>query len=369
MRQLSLICLLFLCCLPTAMASNTAITQKQSQLKALSKKITRLQQTLGNARDKRQTLYNEIKQTDLNIGSLSKNLASLSKQLQEQQQALQQLKRQKDRQALHLKHQYKLLMQHIASAYELGDNQYLKLLLNQQSPNDLNRQLTYYQYFSRARYDIIQDTKSSLHALQNSERQIEVHSKKLSHLLKQKRDQQRQLSGAKKYQQHVVRQLNQMIQNKTQRLSELNRNKRALESVISSLQRKRHTSWAKLDFHKMRHQLPWPTRGQIAPQYNGVFIATGKQQPVRAIYPGKVVFANWLRSFGLLLILDHGNGYMSLYAHNESLYKSVGNTVLAGDLLAKVGSSGANNENGLYFEIRHNGKPLSPSAWCNKLPS
>lgn len=351
------------------LSKNVAISQKKSQLKVLTKKIAGLEQALGNARDKRQTLYNEIKKTDLNIGDLSKNLAGLSEQLIKQSKSLRSLKRQKNRQQLHLDHQYKLLMQHIASAYQLGDNQYLKLLLNQQSPNDLNRQLTYYHYFSQARYQIIRDTKSSLQALLESERQIRFHAKKLKSLVSQKSVQQQKLANVKKYQQHVVNQLSHMINSKTQRLSELTRSKRALETVISQLQRQRHTSWAKLDFHKMRHRLPWPTRGRIQAQSNGVFITANKRQAVRAIYSGKVVFANWLRSFGLLLILDHGNGYMSLYAHNESLYKSVGNTVLAGDLLAKVGSSGANNKNGLYFEIRHNGKPLKPSAWCYKLPS
>lgn len=170
------------------------------------------------------------------------------------------------------------------------------------------------------------------------------------------------------------------MQTKDQQLNTLLANKQALEQLVTQL----NTPSPKTPvyqqpsqpFVNMQGKLTWPTVGQITQRFGssvdqtsvtseGVFISAPQNQPVRAVYPGRVIFAGWLRGIGMLIILDHGNGYMTLYGHDHSLFKKVGDVVKAGDEIADVGFSGGDQKSGLYFQIRANGQPLNPETWCH----
>ncbi len=356
-------------------AATSDLKTKTKQLQQVNTQITNLQQVLSSAKDKRRTLLNELKHTEVYIGQLANQLNTITQQLTVQQNELKQLQEQAKQQQLQLNQQQQLLAQQVRANYQLGKYQYVKILLNQEDPSALSRLLTYFQYVSRARIKVIGKINQTLSALLDSKQKIVVLTEKLQTLLKQQQSQQQQLMTQQNYRQKVLSQLTSSIDTKDKKLTVLTNNKHRLEQLINQLKQSAWQAQPTQAFAAMKHKLPWPTAGR--PQnifgqqidnstltYNGVLIKAPSGQAIKAIYPGKVVFANWLRGFGLLLIIEHGQGFMTLYAHNNSLYKKTGDWVKSGDLIATVGDSGGNDQNGLYFEIRRNGKPLNPMAWC-----
>lgn len=359
-----------------AKKSKNDLNTKTRQLKQVNAQITRLQQVLVNAKDKRKTLNQELKGTEISIGQLARTLNSTQQQLATQQTTLNKLQQQAGQQQTKLNQQQQLLAQQVRANYQLGKYQYVKLVLNQQDPNAVSRYLTYYKYINQARIKLITEINDTLSALLDSKEKILTHTKQLQTLLAKQKQQRLQLLNQQDYRQKVLVRLNASINTKDKKLSVLTSNKSRLEKLISTLKRSSWQQQPTLPFSAMQRKLPWPTRGRLVNlfgkqidnsqmTYNGVLIKAPMGQKIRSIYPGKVVFSNWMRGFGLLLIIEHGHGYMTLYAHNHSLYKKTGDWVNVGDLIATVGHSGGGNQNGLYFEIRRQGKPINPLAWCS----
>ena len=350
-------------------------TQPTTKIRKLSTQINELKQRLSNAKDKKATIIEELRSTEVAIGKQSVNLKNTSSDLLKQQTILKKLKADEESQQGLLQSHQNLLSQTLRSAYQLGNHDYLKLLLNQQDPNTMGRMMIYYSYINRERINIIKQLDSTLQKVHENKIAIESHTEQLKVLVKQQNQEKQQLEQKKSYRTKIIAALSQDIQSKQQKIGELTKNKMALERVLVKLNKKKSMTAAKRPFSRMKGKLPWPVLGKItyefaAPvadstlKYNGVFIKAKEGLAISAIYPGKVVFANWLRGFGLLIIIEHADGYMTLYAHNHSLYKTLGESVQAGDVVASVGHSGGNWQNGLYFEIRHNAKLINPQQWC-----
>ncbi|MEX1033351.1 MAG: peptidoglycan DD-metalloendopeptidase family protein [Cellvibrionaceae bacterium] len=176
----------------------------------------------------------------------------------------------------------------------------------------------------------------------------------------------------------MLARLNESIETKDQELQQLARDRQYIEQLMTEIVATvghQNTFNSDAPFAELRGKLPWPAEGQIAHSFgservagkmkwDGVLIRASEGEPVKAIHHGRVVFADYLRGHGLLIIVDHGEGYMSLYAHNQTLKKAVGNWVEAGEVIASVGSSGGQRQAGLYFEIRQHGRPTNPGTWC-----
>lgn len=359
----------------SAHAKHALLPQKKQQLKTLRGKINHLQQLLSNARDKRSTLLGELKHAEISIGQLTRKLRLSNRRLQQQRNILNTLKT-KTKTVQHKLNQAKILLaQELRTAYQLGQYEYIKLLLNQESPHAVSRNLTYLSYINRARMKLIQEIHSTLAILLKNKQKISQHTQQLQEIVQTQTQQRHQLLTQQRYQQRVIRQLSSRIGTKEQKLSILISNKTALAQLINTIKQKAPLTHTYRSFAAMRHHLPWPTQGKIFDlfgksidnskvEYNGIFIRAAAGKAVRAIHPGRVAFAGWLRGFGLLLIINHGKGFMTLYAHNHSLNKKRGDTVKMGDFIASIGHTGGSRKNGLYFEIRHNGKPLNPLSWC-----
>jgi len=347
------------------------ISLTTKQLRQLDRKISRLQQTLNNSKDKRETLEDELQLLDKNIASLTLKSTRLKTSIGNKQESITALQQQEDKLAKKLSHQQAILSRQLTSHYQLGHHQYLQLLLNQQQPSTISRALNYYRYIYQARREAIQQVKTTNQLLIEKKSQL---TDSVNHLKRLKADyasQQSTLLEDKKYQQSVMQQLEKQISTGKHRLANYQANKQRLESLLQNLKKQRSIS-VKRPFYKMRHKLPWPTKGKVTQRYNqvinqipsnGITIDAPEGQNISAIYAGKIVFADWLKGYGLLIIIDHGNGYMSLYAHNQSLYKESGDNVSEGELIATVGHSGGLKQNSLYFEIRRNGKPSDPLQW------
>ncbi|MEJ2114965.1 MAG: peptidoglycan DD-metalloendopeptidase family protein, partial [Gammaproteobacteria bacterium] len=275
-----------------------------------------------------------------------------------------------------------ILYAQIRSEYQYGGQQKLKLLLNQQEPEKLGRNLVYYDYLNRARLSEIDKARKVLHsvnAVQVEIRQAEDVAKQAKlKLLSEKQ----LLEEAQKHRKSSISSLSSNVSSEKEKLASLESNAKQLKDLIEKL-RTALEDIPVIDkgrgFSKSQGKLYWPVVGKPSNKFGqtrnsarnkmnwqGVFIPSKEGNNVRSIYHGRVAFAEWMRGLGLLIIVDHGDGYMSLYGHNQSLFKQVGEWVDAGEKLATVGNSGGNNKPGLYFEIRKQGSPINPAKWCAK---
>ncbi|MBA3535937.1 MAG: peptidoglycan DD-metalloendopeptidase family protein [Tatlockia sp.] len=366
---MKLLVIAFLFKVPTPVwAENSSLIQTKNKLKALDTQIFRLKQTLNSANDKRGILNQELSGTEKLIGLKVHQLQIINSDMNAKQQKIRNLQQRVNELNKQLVAQQQLLSEHVRTRYKMGEYQPIKWLLNQDEPYAVSRLLTFHQYFVQSRQKIIDQidaTKRNLTQNQDSLKAELQSQQQLQHHLSKH---QQNLEQNKLYHTAVLHSLNNEIQTKQRTLSEYQRNKEnlskllkiiALESIIQTSQ----------PFTQMRRKLPKPVqinKQALVKMNQGLTFFAGEGTPVKAVYPGKVVFSDWLNGYGLLLILDHGQGYMTLYAHNQSLFKQKGVIVRQGEQIAAVGHSGGLKQNGLYFEVRCRGKALPPLDWLSK---
>nr|VFK03448.1 MAG: Septal ring factor EnvC, activator of murein hydrolases AmiA and AmiB [Candidatus Kentron sp. H]VFK03792.1 MAG: Septal ring factor EnvC, activator of murein hydrolases AmiA and AmiB [Candidatus Kentron sp. H]VFK06801.1 MAG: Septal ring factor EnvC, activator of murein hydrolases AmiA and AmiB [Candidatus Kentron sp. H] len=337
--------------------------------------IRALSSRLGYARSKRDAAQEKLRATELAIGRLATEFRRIENGLRKQQKQLASLRRERDEKTAALVAQREALARQIRFSYAMGRQDYLKIFLNQENPYELARVLTYYGYFNRARAERIEATRQDLARLDVLEGAIDQETTALQGLKQAKEKVRGNLKALLDRRRRVLAKLAKEITRDDQRLARLKQNKDRLEKLITGIRRKLKSFDHHKSFRGLKGELEWPTVGPLLNRFGakrdpggmrwqGVRIAARSGRPVRAISRGRVVFADWLRGFGLLLIIDHGDGYMSLYGHNQSLYKQSEDWVESGDIIASVGNSGGNAENSLYFEIRHQGHPQDPAIWC-----
>lgn len=377
MKKKSIIILLLF--LPTIIFAKSApLSNKQNQLGKLSKDIKNLQKNLESTQHQREKILQTLKQTDLEIASTSKSLSSINNKIKIQTDELKELQEETQLKKEALAKQQDLLQQQLKNEYALGGNSDLKILLNQEDTARLSRIKSYCHYLNQARLAIVVKIEQLIKEIETNQQQILLRVDQLTKLKQAQQEKNTSYQQLKTQQHHVIDQLSKQITNNQQHLSQLISNKKALETVIQNLKLSASGfTDSHQPFSKERNRLHWPTIGTIVKRfgipigqsqlfYSGVLIKAKLGQAVYAVHGGRIVFANWLKGFGLLLIIEHDHGYMTLYAHNDNLYKKNGDTVKGGEMIASVGNSGGNVENGLYFEIRYKGKPQDPEKWLNK---
>ena len=370
--QLILIILPGVICLPLA-AENS-----QQKLKAIEGQITGLNSAINADRRDRQQLLDALQAAEQSIGQLTRQVHFLRNDQSDLDQQLNELQQEKQRLAESSRLYQQQLQQLLRSAYVNGRQEKLKLFLNQQDPTTINRVMTYYDYLNRQRMAKIQQVRLVLAQLQNTSEQIEQAASDLDNNLKKQDEQLAQLRQKQKSRNQLVKKLDGRIQSKQQQLKKLEQDRQALSQVLKNLdqQKKQKQQQRQTPIAKLRGQLPWPLEGTIVYRFgqertgdlnwDGVLIDAPAGKNVQAIHYGRVVYADWLRGYGLLIIVDHGDGIISLYGHNESLFKEVGEWVDRHDVIARVGQSGGLKRTGLYFSIRKKGKPNNPKHWCKK---
>jgi len=265
-------------------------------------------------------------------------------------------------------------------AYALGREDRLKLLLERRDPGTIARLLRYHGYFSRERRERIAALESTLSRLRTTEAAIAAQARRLDEVREQRALRQQALAAERARRAQAITALDAEMSDRQARLVALERDRQRLTDLVKKLREALSDITADLEpprsFKVLRGRLPWPVAGRVARPFGaprqdadlawqGVLLEAAHGQVVRAVAHGRVVFADWLRGFGQMVILDHGDGYMSLYGHNESLLREPGEWVNAGDPVATVGDSGGNAQSGLYFEIRHDGRPQDPARWCD----
>ena len=356
-----------------------AVANDEQQLSNLKQEIKKLEQWLNTARDEHSQLDQALRKSDLEIAELLKKIERTRTELKEEQSRLKKLRLEQS-QLRELKQQHRQhLAEQLRSAQKLGDQGPLKLLLNQNDPQQAQRMMRYFDYFNVARIKNIQRLLAEQQHLDTIAEQILQQERKLqqseSRLLKQNRA----LTTRKQAQKKLLASLSKQLSSKEQRLRRKQTDRKRLEKLLGEVQNLISNSPRKNDerpFRAMKGKLPRPASGRISKafgnrrdqhaRWDGWLINTLEGQKVRAVHHGRVVFSDWLRGFGLITIIDHGHGYLSLYAHNQTLFHDVGTWVNQGDTLALSGINQDSGKANLYFEIRHQGRPQDPAVWLKR---
>ena len=357
--------------------SNAQDMPSQADLGALALTITDIQAQIENTRQQRGSIEIELEANEKAINEINQSITSIEDRINVEQLRLAELERQSTALEVQRSSQETLISQYIVAAYKNGREEYLKLMLNQQSVSSSSRALHYYQYFNDARATKIREFRETIDEIASISIDIQESSITLSTQRDALVNQQSNIEQRQDNRLALLSELDARLTNSGSELSRLEVQYEEMALLIEEL------SLAILnlsfgaqgeDFSGLRGSLPWPLEGPLLNAYGanyelgdlsweGVTIAGSSGAEVRAIHHGRVIYSDWFASSGLLLILDHGDGYMSLYAHNQSLYKAVGEWVTAGEAIAAVGNTGGRSENGVYFEIRYNGESQDPINW------
>ncbi len=367
---------------------------KQQELKELRGRIQSLQEELEQTNEDRSEVADALKKSERRISDVNRGLRHLESRQRHLSRDLKQLNEDTRTTQSEIADQQKRLVELIRERYIQGGGDAMKLLLNGQNPSEVARNLEYYGYLGRARAELIRQHRDSLARLKALQGKTRQQNDNLTQVRQERVTQKETLEAEKGERQQVLYKLSEQIRDQRKEIDTLVRDEKRLARLIeklaklSAIKPKPSTptkpgekvdkvadaSLAGLDFNRLKGKLALPVAGEIlhkfgqsrdggGPAWKGLFIRARQGQEVRAVGSGRVAFADWLRGFGNLLIVDHGDGYLSLYSNNESLYKQPGEPVRAGDVVAAVGATGGQDETGLYFELRHQGKPFDPSAW------
>ncbi|HEX7988651.1 MAG TPA: peptidoglycan DD-metalloendopeptidase family protein [Stenotrophomonas sp.] len=409
-------CLLVLALLagPLLAQNNSRDTEKKLQqlrgeLKSVSQERRQLEGQRGEANQR-------LREADQKVARSGRAVAEAEAAVQREQQSLNALQQQRATLESGLAEQRQQLATLLRGAYQLGNHAPLKLLLSQDTVADANRELAYHRYLQRERARAITSLTTDLQALTTTEQQIVARSKELEQAREQQRQQAVALAQDRRQRASVLSELDSRYQDRSEREQALGKDARALEQVLASLRaaaaraEAERRAAARRAAEQARQAaaansgttrsparatpgkvpprvvanapaprvggLGWPLSGNLLARYGGrlpdgrnsagVLIGAPAGSTVTAVADGTVVFSDWMTGYGMILIVDHGNGYMSLYAHNDTLLKDAGATIKRGDAVAKVGNSGGQGVTALYFELRRNGQPVDPATWLQR---
>lgn len=361
---------------PAAKSETQSQAQKaETELQSVKSEIDRITRQVGEEQVEHDRLTEELRTAEVSVGKARQSLDSIRRERAERaarRSTLSAAKR--DAQASITKGRAELAGQ-LRAAYLIGHEEPLKLLLNQKDPARAGRMFVYYSYFGRERAQEIHSIEDNVARLDQLDGALAEQDAKLADLEKQQKTQLNQVEQARQKRTVVLANLETESHNHAQSLERLRSQQAGLEKLLHDLREAmaKYPVDTNSAFGQIRGKLAWPVTGHLVARFgdtragglkwDGVLVATERGSPVRAVYPGRVIYADWLPGLGLLTIVDHGDGYMSLYGHNERLYKAVGEKVSAGDEIASAGDTGGSSRPELYFEIRKGGKPVDPRPW------
>ncbi len=368
----------------TLLLSPGLMSDEKADMEKLQKDIIDLQKELKKVQGARSTVQQELQKNETQMGDLQKKIEKIQQDINSQNKQIEGLNKERgDLEKARAKQQAQAAEQ-VRAAYQLGQQPKFKVFLNQESPERISRMMKYHSYFMAAHAEKMKKFLETITQLNELEPEIARKTAELVTIKQSLDKEQAHLAEAQTTRKQTLAKINNTISNKDKALQDLQEDRRQLQSLLQKVTRAT-TSLATAPryvplpnagekFSSRKGRLPWPTQGRISHgfgssqvegqlQWNGILISANAGQQVQAIHYGRVVFADYFRGQGLLVIVDHGEGYLSLYAHNQHLLKKAGDPVKAGEAIASVGDTGGRNESGLYFEIRHGGKPLNPKDW------
>jgi septal ring factor EnvC (AmiA/AmiB activator) len=367
-----------LLCVGLLFAAAPAGATDPEQLEQLRARIQRLQTELNETQGRRDTVREEVRALERRIHESLRARRALDGRLKGIRQQLAQLRGRAADERRELGRQTVALERQLRAAHAMGREEPLKLLLNQDVPARVARVLTYYRVLGQARAERVSAMRTGLVRLKALEQQLQARTHELESARAERARQHETFEAARARRAELLARLNLEVRDRSEEIGRLRAAEKRLERLVEELAAQPPAltpAEPGARFDRLKGRLPLPVNGRLLARYGdgkgvghlkwrGAFLAAREGQEVRAVHRGRVAYADWLRGFGLLLILEHGDGYMTLYGHNQSLYREVGEWVDAGQVVAAVGNTGDAPQAGVYFEIRHNGEPVDPLRWC-----
>jgi septal ring factor EnvC (AmiA/AmiB activator) len=377
------LCYLFAGAFPASAAPKEELSELRSRIRALQKE-------LESAEDAKSDATLVLRQSEQAISTANRKLHELSQQQQKVATTLAGLQKESGVTRATIGEQQERLAKLLVYRYRHGEHDYLKILLNQQDPHRLARHLRYYTYLSRAHADLIRDLRKNLARLDELAKINRRANAELEQIKNEQKAQMLRLEKERGARKAILARINKQITAQRNEIGKLQRDEKRLTALLERLSKMlpgkrsqknalRSHSLPSPDqsgspFSRLKGKMSLPVRGELANRYGspredsgatwkGLFIRAAAGQEVKAVADGRVVFSDWLRGFGNMVIIDHGDGYMSVYGNNEALYKQAGEPVRAGDAIATVGNSGGIPQTGLYFEMRYQSRPFDPLGW------
>ena len=382
--------LLIAATLCAAGAATAATAPPKEELSQLRGRIEAMQKRLAAAEGARSEAADGLRDSERAISESNRSLRDLAAKQRAIQARLIDLQQQETRAGNDIESQQRLLARQLYQQYIGNQPDAVKLLLNREDPNRIARDLHYLTYLARMRAEQIRTLRASIRQLDDLEEETKQQSEALAAVQAEQQAQREKIEREKQTRRDVLQKVARQIESQRHEISKLKRDEQRLARLVEQISQMIARSRAETPrnerlpdsstdgsaFTELKGKLSLPVRGELKGRFGspradgglswkGVFIASQPNQEVRAIAAGRVVFADWLRGFGNLLIIDHGGGYMSLYGNNESLFKQVGQAAKGGETIAAVGNSGGNTDYGLYFEMRHQGKAFDPLSWVH----
>jgi murein hydrolase activator len=375
-RSLATLAAITLACAVVPAAGQSAKRgDTEAQLAAVRAEIARVRAKVSHDHIETDKLARALRDSELAVAAARDALEQLRHERADRSGRRSELAAQRRERQDRIAREREALAGEMRAAYLIGREEPLKLLLNQQDPALAGRMFVYYSYFGHARADELAHIAADVQSLDQLDAQLASEEQHLGQLEDTQRAEVSRLETARGERAQALTSLQAESHSRERALARLQREQSGLEELLREL--RRALEKFPIDSHdafaKLRGQLAWPVSGKLAASFgqtragglkwDGMLIDTDRGTPVRAVYHGRVIFADWLPGLGLLTIIDHGDGYLSLYGHNERLYKSVGEPVTAGDPIAAAGDSGGSARPELYFEIRKAGRPVDPRPW------
>lgn len=353
----------------------------ERELAAVRKQIQAVEQRLERQSEERDASAKALKAVELDVARTSRKLADLAEQARQQEAKRRKLDAQTSDARSRLASEQGALAEQVRVSYMTGRQELFKLLLSQESPARLGRMMVYYDYFNRARSRRIRAVGDQIEMLQGLARESAEVERSLDRLKAETGTNLDRLKQTRDERSAVLARIDAAIADSDERIEKLKREEQRLSDLVVQLGEALAAFPVDTEepFAKLKGRLAWPVHGRVSGDYGhlrgagpmrwkGVLLDAPQGTPVRAIYHGRVAFSDWLPGLGLLIIVDHGDGYMSLYGHNEALLKESGDWVTPGEEIAEVGDSGGRAQPSLYFEIRNDGKPVDPHDWMSRAP-
>jgi septal ring factor EnvC (AmiA/AmiB activator) len=372
----------------------------KEELRQLKARINAVQKRVSEAEESRTDAADALKKSERAISQANSALSELAEQSRLENTKLASLRRELERGSLELQTQRGSLSKLLYHQYVAGRPEALAILLNGGNPNVSARELHYLGYVGQARSELISKLSENSTRLRQLTQDTEQHSAALSAITAEQSDQRKRLEREKRARAEILTRVSKDLEQERRKIGTLKRDELQITRLMERLARIKpktpstvHRGGATVAaslrndripesnletgaFARLRGALALPVRGELGSRFGsprqdggvvwkGLFIAAPAGTEVRAIAAGRVVFADWLRGFGNLLIIDHGDTYMSLYGYNETLHKQVGDVIRGGERVAAVGNSGGHPDSGLYFEMRHEGRPFDPMKWVS----
>jgi septal ring factor EnvC (AmiA/AmiB activator) len=378
---------------PLLSATKQTPAQKEAELRKLNQRIDKVRKTVNADVQKRDKLSVQLREAELGVQSARKDLDEIRAQRLAVEARVRELEAERLRREQELDGERAELAGELRTAYVNGREEQLKLLLNQEDPSNFGRMLAYYGYFGRARAERIRGIQDQLEHLALVREKIVAENTRLATLEQQRERRVADLKSSQDKRAQAVRAIDQQIKTRGGELKQLQSQAKSVERLIAELRKAIERSQQaqparkggstgtvarQAPFEPLRGKLPWPVQdGKVIARFGqpraggsmrwqGMLIGTERGARVRAPYAGRVVYGDWLPGMGLMLVIDHGGGYMSLYGHNEELFRKVGESVVSGDAIGSVGDSGGHSQPALYFEVRRGRTPVDPQTWLTR---